>query len=81
MSMHDICGLQLPLIDTVIYSCLALHLQSNGLAYATVGGDSPVGTVDSLVHRSSLRATTPERDEPSRQVEEDFLHTRDRHLR
>jgi hypothetical protein len=75
--MHDICGLQLPLIDTVIYSCLALHLQSNGLAYATVGGDSPVGTVDSL----ALRATTPERDEPSRQVEEDFLHTRDRHLR
>ncbi|KAJ7902867.1 hypothetical protein B0H14DRAFT_2555343 [Mycena olivaceomarginata] len=40
---------------------------------ASVGGDSPI-------HRSSLRASTPKRDELSRQLEEDFLHTQDRHL-
>ncbi|KAJ7364393.1 hypothetical protein DFH08DRAFT_798739 [Mycena albidolilacea] len=46
----------------------------------SVGGDSPMGAVDSSIHRSCLRASTPERDELSRQLEEDFLRTQDRHL-
>jgi hypothetical protein len=49
---------------------------------ASAGGDSPVGAIASpRIHRSSLMASTPERDELSRQLEYDFLRTRDRELR
>ncbi|KAJ7312423.1 hypothetical protein DFH08DRAFT_973501 [Mycena albidolilacea] len=47
---------------------------------ASIGGDSPVGAVDSPIHRSSLRASALECDELSRQLEEDFLRTQDQYL-
>ncbi|KAJ7815659.1 hypothetical protein B0H14DRAFT_2603308 [Mycena olivaceomarginata] len=49
---------------------------------ASADGDSPVGTIAlPHIHRSSLMASTLECDKLSRQLEYDFLHTRDRELR
>jgi hypothetical protein len=43
-----------------------------------VGGDSPIGALDSpRIHRSSLRVSTPEREELSRQLQDGFLAMRD----